>query len=234
MTGLTPQEIASIFMSGAALLLLASLFFTTSIYRERGRFDDRLFFYLILIDTVIAICDGIAYVVDEHIFMVARVLAVFSNTTMLFFCTLFGALFFALIHYRIYRSEDDTKRVLRVLYVIEAIVLLAELLNIPFGFFFHISPKNVFIYGSFFGGLRVFIYVYIFLACLMALYARQTKSLGKYVPTAMIVLMLITDYTTLYLIEDLSIYAITRAMMLGFLHMAILNEEFYGKDGDTE
>ena len=128
---LQPSEIASLFMNGAALMLLISVFLTTAIYRERGRLDDRLFFYMILVDSIIAVCDAISYVTDAHRFAFARTLSTLSNTGMLFFLTVFGALLIALIHFRIYRQEERTKRLGRFLIAAEAVILLADLLNIP-------------------------------------------------------------------------------------------------------
>lgn len=91
----SPREVASMFMNVVALLLLLSLYFTTDIYRERGRYDDKLFFVLIIIDTVMAVSDGVSYVADaRHLFSGIDKWMLFFNTCLLYGMTLFGAVFF--------------------------------------------------------------------------------------------------------------------------------------------
>ena len=230
---LQPAEVASVFMNGAALMLLISIFLTTAIYRERGRLDDRLFFYMILVDAVIAVCDAISYVVDAHRFPFARTLTILSNTTMLFSLTVFAALFIALIHYRIYREEERTRKLGRLLIAVEAVILLADLLNIPFGYFFHINEQNVFVYEPIFILQTIMIYGLMAVGSLMALFAKITGVSGKYIPAGMLLLLLVPDLVANFLIYDLSVYAVTRSILLCYLHMAILNEEFYARGGNV-
>ncbi len=55
MLEVTYETRATLFTNGAALLILAGMLANTSLYRRRGRPEDRLFFALIITDMTAAV-----------------------------------------------------------------------------------------------------------------------------------------------------------------------------------
>ena len=55
----------TVIVDGAAVLILVGMIIHTSLYRSRGRLDDKLFFAMLITDLVAAVCDGCNYLLEN-------------------------------------------------------------------------------------------------------------------------------------------------------------------------
>lgn len=115
--------------------------------------------------------------------------------------------------------------------VIEALLLVMNVLNARYGFFFSVDAENDFIYGSFSDVQPLIAEFWIAIPCIYAIIVRKRMPTARYIPAVSVLLLDLVDAVVACTIDDVTIYAITRAIMLCYLHMAILNEEFYAKGG---
>ena len=65
MINLSTLSIATLIVDGAAVFLLAGLIIYSRLYRGRGEPSDRLFFAMEVLTIIMAVADGLTYILDS-------------------------------------------------------------------------------------------------------------------------------------------------------------------------
>ena len=136
----------SIIMDVTSLFFMGGLLIYTSLYRQRGRLDDRLFFALVLVNMVLAVADALTYLWEGSANPSVRVLIMIGNIVFYAAFELFPYFYLLYLDFRVYGSKDRLRK-LKVLYGIPCFVILAMLLlNLWTGWLFVIGEDNLYYY----------------------------------------------------------------------------------------
>ncbi len=133
---------ASLIMDAAAIFLLIGTAVYTTIYRKRGRTIDRIYFALLVITVIMAISDGITYVLDGSTVPNSAVISLACNNIFFLTFELFCGLVIVYLDDSIHSdSEMALKRALIIM--IPAIIMMVMILANNFGrFLYWVDPAT--------------------------------------------------------------------------------------------
>ena len=137
----------NIIINTAALFFMAGILIYASLYRRRGRLDDRLFFAMIVSNIVLAVADETSGLLEGSAFPGAKFLMIAANVISFVACAVFPYLLLLYFDYRVDQDEARLKRV-RLLYGIPCFVLIAlQTINLKTGWIFSIGEDNIYHFG---------------------------------------------------------------------------------------
>ena len=158
----------SIVMDAAALFLMGGILIYTSLYRKRGRLEDRLFFSMILSNIALAVVDGISYYLEGSAYPAAKGVMIAGNIIFYTMFTVFPYLYLLYLEV-IAGLEIKWIRRTKLLAGIPCLLLIILLLiNLKTGWIFSFTQDNL--YHS--GPLNNLVFVpaaICFLLCLLGL-----------------------------------------------------------------
>lgn len=141
----------SIIMDCTALFFLAGILIHTSLYRKRGRIDDRLFFVMVVVNMVLAAADGISYLLEGSAMPAARELLIAGNIIFFTAFEVFPYLFNLYLDYRIYQSREHLRK-RKLLYLIPCLLFLVLIpVNFRTGIIFSFDEANMYQSGPYNG-----------------------------------------------------------------------------------
>ena len=134
----------SIIMDITALFFLTGILFYTSMFRKRGRTDDKLFFAMIITDIVMAAMEISSYLLENSSLHSMKELMYAENTIFYAAFGIFPYLYFLYLDFRAYRDRERIRRI-KLPYGIPCLLFLALLaVNLGTGWIFSITKGNVF------------------------------------------------------------------------------------------
>ncbi len=145
---LTEGAAGTIILDIASLFLLGGMLIYTSLYRKRGRLDDKLFFALILNTMAMAVMELASYLFENRSLPFIRYLMYAENT--IFYAEL-GVIPYLYILYLDYHISRNLKRLrkIKILYAVPVFLLMIILLlNLKTGWIFSITKGNRYHSGS--------------------------------------------------------------------------------------
>ncbi len=132
----------SIIMDATSLFFMGGILIYTSLYRQRGRMDDKLYFAMLLVNIVLAAADGMTYLLEGNLVIAGRVLMSAGNTAFFASFEIFAFLYFLYIDYRAYQSEERLRRMM-ILDGIPCFLILAVLvINLKTGWIYSVGENN--------------------------------------------------------------------------------------------
>ena len=143
-------NIGSLIMDSFSLLFMSGILVYTAMYRQRGRMDDRLFYAMTLVNVVLAVSDGTAYLLEGR--DLPALWETLTALNIIFFAAfeIFAYLFLLYIDYRAYRKEE---RILKQMipYAFPWLFLcLILLVNLKTRWIFYFDAENMYQSGPFY------------------------------------------------------------------------------------
>ena len=140
MINLSTLSIATLIVDGAAVFLLAGLIIYSRLYRGRGEPSDRLFFAMEVLTIIMAVSDGLTYILDSSTIPKAYAVSYFCNTVFyLAFETIAG--FFALyLLMRLKTPKPVSMKAAIVLLLPAAAMNVMVIANLFTRFLFDVNP----------------------------------------------------------------------------------------------
>ena len=137
----------SIIMDASSLFFLIGIMIYTSLYRKRGRLDDKLFTAMILVNMAYSVVELMSYSQEGLTISFMRGLMIVENTVVYAAMVLFPYLFMLYTEFRISRDHQRTRRVM-LAYSIPCVVYFVILgINLKTGWIFSINEGCQFIDG---------------------------------------------------------------------------------------
>ena len=136
--------IGTIILNAVSLLLMAGILAYTSVYRKRGRPEDKLFLGMILTNMALAVGELLSYLLEYTTVPFTRELMIAGNTIFYMALTFFSYLLLVYIDYTI---DPDAERVrkTKLLYGIPCfLIFVVMLINLKTGWIFSIGEGNVY------------------------------------------------------------------------------------------
>lgn len=224
MLNISELHLASIIMDLAAVFILVGMIVYTSVYRRRGHFDDKIFFHLIVITVIMAVSDGITYVLDGSTLRNSALISLIFNNIFFITFELFAGLVAVYMDYRV--LEDKGKIVRRGAFImIPALVTIVMILINNFaGFLFGVNfdTNEYFEYTA---------YPLIFLAPLLYIIISVIK-VAKIKASVLwlMVLLIMVRVISRFLLQGVSSTPVIFAMGLVFIHLIEMKKPFYGEE----
>ena len=134
----------SIIVDIASLLFMLGILMYTSLFRKRGRLDDRLFFAMVLTNMALAFTDGLAYFLEGNAAPFVKQAMIMGNMVFYAAFALFPLL---LLMYFVFRFDGDRDRVKGrwLLYAVPFILFVLLLgVNLATGWIFSIDGDCVY------------------------------------------------------------------------------------------
>ena len=101
----------SIIMDLTSLFFMGGLLIYTSLYRKRGKLDDRLFFIMIITNMVLAVFDVQNYLADGSGFADARFALIIGNILFYAAFEIFPYLYMLYLDYRVYQDKARLRKI---------------------------------------------------------------------------------------------------------------------------
>lgn len=220
MLWLSDSNMGTVVIDSAAFLLLIGMMMFTTVYRKRGRYDDRLFFAMLIVDMIAAVCDGLNFFLEESPYAFKGKCIICGDTVFSIAYVIFFLLLILYIDFMQNRDEAKTKKKLTIYAVPAFLTVLIVLGNLFFGYMFYIDEAGAYQYGSAYDLLHIAPIIY-----LIIIVWKLWKT-DKRLFVAFLVLIA-TRIFLRFLIRGISSTAFIFAVVLAYAHIHVMNEEFY-------
>ncbi len=207
----------SIIMDAASLLLMGGLLLYTSLYRKRGRLDDRMFFALIVINMVLAAADALTYMIDGSDYPGIQAVLIVGNLVFFAAFEIFPCLYMFYLDYRARRDEARIRRMLPWFSIPCAILLLLLPVSVLTGWIFSVDADGLYRAGPW--NDLVFVPV--------AFYMLMSMLIVRRINTRLVLLELLIVCTRVLWgiwFREISSTALTYTLFLVCTHIHVMNQ----------
>jgi hypothetical protein len=213
----------TVIVDGAAVLILVGMIIHTSLYRSRGRLDDKLFFAMLITDLVAAVCDGCNYLLENGTDPLAARLIMIGDTVFSAAFVLFSLLFALFVYYR---AHHDSERIRKnwLYYALPAFLSFSMILgNLFAGYMFYVDENTVYHYGDWYDLIFVAPALYGVL-CIVNIWR-----IDKRLVFLFLVMIAIRIGGGMFA-RGISTTPIVFAVWLAFIHILTMNHPFYAEE----
>ncbi|MCR5502811.1 MAG: hypothetical protein K6F53_07365 [Lachnospiraceae bacterium] len=213
----------TVIVDAAAVFLLLGMIYQTALFRRRGRTDDRIFFWMILTNILLAVCDGLNYSMEGSPNPLAGKLIIAGDTVFTLAFETFSVLLACFVDYRAYKDTKGLKK-RSMLYAIPAVVTGILVLVNPFtGILFSMDSGNIYHFGDWYNLIFV---APVIMAIIVFLLLWKTDRFMAVFFVAMIGIRLIAGV----IVRGISLTGFFFALVLAYTHIRIMNHAFYEEE----
>ncbi len=216
-------------MDGSAILIIIGMIIHTAMYRRRNHFEDRLFFYLLLSDILIAVSDLTQEIVNGRVFAGAEMINLTAGAFIYISQAAFGLL---LLLYLFYGVCEDQKKVMKYMPFISIpalVITIMYLIGIPNGYFLEVKEGNIYQYAKLYPVPVIIVALYGVASFVIAFLYKRKKKAVKYIPLLLYVIPVAAVFIVPYLFHGISMSAIGFSIVLAYMHLGVMNEAFFGE-----
>ena len=214
---LTVGKVCSMVLDSAALALLVGIVILTAVYRRRRRVTDRLFFYMTLINMVMAAGELLSYRLENITLSFVHPVMILCNTAYYAALVIFPYLLAVYLLCRNFRDHARLQKGVILLGIPAALCLVIVLLNLWTGWLFSIGEGNIFVSGSERLLWAYSVVVWLYLTSSLVLAFRIGPRMGLSI-ALLIVVRLIGDLVA----WKISATALDYAMLLVVVHLCAM------------
>ena len=137
----------NIIINTAALFFMAGILIYASLFRKRGKPDDKLFYAMLFSNMILAAADEASGLLESSIFPGSRLLMIAVNMLSFICCAVFPYLLLLYLRCRI-DQEKVTINKRTILYGIPCFLLIVlQIINLKTGWVFFIGKDNIYHFG---------------------------------------------------------------------------------------
>ncbi len=218
----TYESNATLFANGATLLILAGMLANTSLYRMRGRSEDRLFFALIITDIIAAVFGSATLLFYEYEVALPRILFTLILTLFFSVYAVFGVLWCMYLMFRLGHDEAKVRKTLPRICIPAAVLVLLYLTGTFTGFMdwdgINIGFLNI-------GTVTVFTFAPVLIYGIITVV--MTAGKDKRVCILCGVLVLVNGFFLMAM--DIDITPMILSIYLIYAHLFAMRDPFYGE-----
>ena len=140
----TEATAGTIILDAASLFLMGGILVYTSLYRKRGRLEDRLFFYMILSNSAMAVSEIISDGLEFTLYPFVQEIMITGYTVLFLSLVVFSYLLFLYVDY-LYVPEKSHLRKRKLWFGIPCFLyFVVMIVNLKTGWIFSIDGGNVY------------------------------------------------------------------------------------------
>ena len=207
----------SVIMDITSLFFLAGILVNTSLYRKRGRLDDKLFFALIMNNLALAASELISYLSQNRSIPYVREIMIADNTVYYALLEIFPYLFLLFLDFRVHLDRQRIRK-RKLLYAVPCLAFLIILvINLKTGWIFTIRADNSWHAGS--------LYRIIHIPMLLYLLFAQTRMYRLNIRLVFISLLILAfGIISVFWLEGISYASFMYTLFLSCTHIYVLNK----------
>ncbi len=211
---------ASLIMDGAALFILAGMMTYTSLYRRRGKPEDKIFFALILTNAAAAVFSGIVYILDGFGIPTASGVYRVCFSGLFLAADAFSILFCAYHMHRMEWDKGKINRTLPVLLVPELMLVIMLLAGV--------LTDNLYTGSIVLGGIELYVFNILDLApvIICGIFA-VCISLKRSRQMSLLILLLFAAHILLTATCVTNVTPLFMTIYLMFSHLVSMRDSFY-------
>ncbi len=224
MLNISELHLASIIMDSAAVFILLGMIVYTGLYRQRGRIDDRLFFWLSIIAIIMSVSDAITYVFDGGTVPGSALISLIFNNVFFITFELFAGMVVVYLDYHLNRKEEKFGKRGLIIMIPAMLSVVMILVNniVHFLYWVDFSSNEYFEYAAY---PAVFAAPLIY-AVIAAVFVLRIDKRSAVVLAILILLRVVSRF----LLQGVSSTAVIFAMGLVFIHLNVMREPFYEEE----
>ncbi len=210
----------SIIMDATSLFFMGGILVYTSLYRQRGRTDDKLYFAMLLTNMVLAAADMITYMLEGNLVIAGRTLMAAGNTAFFASFEVFAFLYLLYIDFRVYKSEERLRRIKLTEGIPFYLIIAVLLANLKTGWIFTVSENNNYQAGPWNNLVFIPVALYFLLSLIRI---RKINIRLVYLG----ILLIATRVAWGVWFRDISSTAFTYTLFLACTHIHVMNQPLY-------
>ena len=223
------SNVGTIIMDIAAVLMVLGMIFHTTLYRKRGKPEDMLFFYMLLVVLVSAVFDGINFSLEQSTWDKADFVILMGDTLFSLCFTVLPYLFVLFLHCRVVRDEKRLNRMAAISAVPLFLMAFFILGNLPWGYMFTVEHgTNIYSYGPLYNVIFIPTAIYGVVA-LVLMWQRP----HRFSTIGMFILLVIVRTYLGGILRGVSSTSFVLAIGLAYAHICVMNDEFYRETGEA-
>ncbi|MBR4515639.1 MAG: hypothetical protein IKO61_12240 [Lachnospiraceae bacterium] len=223
---LSHRNYASLFLNGAAIFILLGMIANTTIYRKRGRKDDKLFFFMMLADIAVALCDSVVALANGRDFTGAKALNLAGYTGIYLAESVVAYLMPLYLIYRYTRKEELYRRAACISIIPAGIVFAAYLIGLPFKLFLYVDDDNQYQYGKYYLIPLSVLLAYMLAGFIIPIVIKVKSGRLKHMHI-WLYLLPVAGFAVPYVFKLAANASVVYAVIFAYLHMSAMNEEFF-------
>ena len=214
--------IGTIILLAASMLLMGGILVYTSLYRKRGHLDDRLFYYLVLVNIAMTAGAGLSYLLEFSAVPLTRQLMILGNTAYYIAVVFFPYLLYVYFDY-ISGPDKGRLRKKKLLYGIPCVlVVLVMIVNIKTCWIFRVDAGNAFHPGPDTLRFLVTVPMWFYLALSMIKVYKVSKRLA-----ALGILLILCRLILAIWCPSISSLPFIYTLFLVCIHLYVMNQPLY-------
>ena len=217
-------------MDGAAIFMVIGIIINTAIYRKRNRFEDKLFFQLLLTEILIGLSDILVAIVNGRTFAGAQIINLTSFAFIYISQAMFGLVMSVYLVKRLTGDEKKTKKMALPLSIPLILIILMYLIGIPNGFFLTVDGENIYHYGPLYPIPVILMGLYALIALILTVLYNRTRKEKGMIPFWLYLIPIAAMVVVSYVFKGISLSAIGFAVVLAYMHTGVMNETFYDEE----
>ena len=229
---LSDRNYASLFLDGAAIFLLIGMIIHTTIYRRRGRINDRLFFSMLITDILMACSDMAVAIANGESFAGARVMNLLGESLYYITMGVFAFLVVLFLYYRLAEDEKRYKKMRTILMIPITLVELMYLIGVPNGLFISVDADNNYHFAKLYFLPVAIMGLYVIAALYLSLIYKAKMGKVKHIPLWIYLIPMVGIYLPFF-VEMAAMTPMMIAVCIAYMHMGIMNEQFFSLEEKT-
>ncbi len=203
------------------LFILLGMVYYTSLFRKRGRLDDRIFFIMEITTIILTAADAMNYALVETVHSFAAAAITIGDTIFtLNFCA-FPLLLGMYFDVRINKDWEQTKKRLRYMSIPFLIDAALVIINLFTGILFSVEKgSNIYTFGKYYDLIYLPLLVYLAVA-LRFIFKLEVRAF------MMVVFLILVRVFFRMNVGDVSSTSFTLALILCYCHIYAMNDPFY-------
>ncbi len=210
----------TVIMDIAAFLLLVGMMVNTRLYRERGRIDDKLYFYLLIMNMVLAFFDGMIFFLDESPIGGKAVILLCLESVFSILITFMPLLTALLMDYMWHRQEERVYKLWRPMMIGVVYSVVIVVINWGTGILYYTDANGIYTYAP------LYPLVYVPGAVFSIYLIICSWQINRKLAASYLLLIAARLFLSVFL-GDMSSTTFAFAMFLVYVHLQRMNEAFY-------
>ncbi|MCR5054412.1 MAG: hypothetical protein K6A69_06195 [Lachnospiraceae bacterium] len=225
MSELTIFNYTTLILDLGTIVMLIGLLMVTNVLRQRGRADDKLFFYMVIIAMVIAGSDIVGYLADGKSFFGAPFVQQAGMQVFYLTFTLEAMVwtYYADVRFKGWHMNYSILR--KVIFYIPGFILLTTIFINSFnGCIFYVSEENVYYRGPLFIPMYVVIVFYFIWGFATMTRYRNAGTGRSLIPLWIYFMPIILGVVVTFILGSTSLAPVGIAVSIMFTHLGSMNE----------
>ena len=226
MSELTVFNGTTLILDIGTIIMLIGLMMVTNVLRRRGRDDDKLFYYMLVVGIILSIGDIIGYLTEGKSFYGVRFVQLFGMELFYMSYILISMLWMQYTRARFgeYRGDEENLPAKNYYYYPALLTLALVVVNFTTGWMFSVDEDNVYQYGPIYAVLHIVFFSYIIYGFVKMVRYRSANNNRRLIPLWIYLLPIIVGLIVTFGLRGISMTPAGVMLSIVFTHLGSMND----------